>query len=178
MVETWKQIAANPNYWVSDLGRVKSDPAQPYQGKPGRILKPNERRNQYGRLVCLTVNLSWPGKTYKTARVHRLVLEAFIGPAPDGCEACHYDGNPANNRLDNLRWDTKAANQRDIDRHGTRSPPPTHIGEKHPLAKLRAEDVAYIRARGPGDAAALAARFGVSRKTIYRVKRGEGRALG
>ncbi len=47
-------------------------------------------------------------------RVHRLVLEAFVGPAPPGMEGCHYpDHNKANNRLGNLRWDTHAENSRD-----------------------------------------------------------------
>jgi hypothetical protein len=51
--------------------------------------------------------------------VHTLVLEAFVGPCLPGMECCHRDGNPANNRLDNLRWDTRAANRRDMLRHGT-----------------------------------------------------------
>lgn len=51
--------------------------------------------------------------------VHRLVLEAFVSAAPSGLEACHNDGNPTNNTVANLRWDTKSANARDRRRHGT-----------------------------------------------------------
>jgi hypothetical protein len=50
--------------------------------------------------------------------VHTLILEAFIGPRPPGMQCCHKDGNPLNNRLDNLRWDTPSSNSRDTVRHG------------------------------------------------------------
>jgi HNH endonuclease len=36
--------------------------------------------------------------------VHRLVLETFVGLAPEGCECDHIDRNPSNNNLENLRW--------------------------------------------------------------------------
>ena len=41
------------------------------------------------------------GKQY---RAHRLVLETFIGPCPEGCEADHIDRCRDNNALNNLRW--------------------------------------------------------------------------
>ena len=36
-----------------------------------------------------------------TRSVGRLVLEVFVGPCPPGMEACHNDGDPHNNWLDN-----------------------------------------------------------------------------
>ncbi|HXS32025.1 MAG TPA: HNH endonuclease, partial [Steroidobacteraceae bacterium] len=51
--------------------------------------------------------------------VHCLVLEAFVGPRPQGLVGCHYDGDVWNNHLSNLRWDTQAANIQDAIRHGT-----------------------------------------------------------
>lgn len=59
--------------------------------------------------------------------VHRLVLEMFIGPCPYGLECRHLDGNPSNNRVENLMWSTRIANQRDRDKHGT-----SNLGRKHP----------------------------------------------
>ncbi len=47
------------------------------------------------------------------------MLEAFVGRAPDGTEACHNDGDSSNPVLSNLRWDTHAANNLDQVRHGT-----------------------------------------------------------
>ena len=71
--------------------------------------------------------------------VHRLVLEAFLGPCPPGLICCHNDGDPANNRLSNLRWDTYKSNSEDMLRHGTR-----RMGSAAG-AKLDEEDVLGIR---------------------------------
>ncbi len=49
--------------------------------------------------------------------VHKLVLQAYIGECPEGKEACHYDGNPLNNILSNLRWGAGWENARDKMRH-------------------------------------------------------------
>ena len=38
--------------------------------------------------------------------IHRLVLEAFVGPCPVGGECMHKDDNPRNNSLRNLKWGT------------------------------------------------------------------------
>lgn len=58
----------------------------------------------------------------KLIMVHRLVLEAFVGPCPDGLEGCHGNGIPDDNRLDNLRWDTHESNMADRDQTGQRNP--------------------------------------------------------
>lgn len=50
--------------------------------------------------------------------VHRLVLVAFVGRPPAGMEGCHNNGVPADNRLGNLRWDTRRANVKDQVSHG------------------------------------------------------------
>ncbi len=69
------------------------------------------RKNSRGYLfVCLRKN---PGE--KLCAVHRLVLEAFVGPCPEGMVCCHYpDNNRTNNALKNLRWDTPSENSKDI----------------------------------------------------------------
>jgi hypothetical protein len=105
-------------------------------------------------------------------RIHRLVLEAFVGPAPDGMEGCHNDGNPENNNLLNLRWDTHASNMADQLAHGTKSAPPVARGEAHPMTSLTSEDVRAIRAPAArhGLHMALARRYGVSNQTIRRIR--------
>lgn len=72
--------------------------------------------------------------------VHRLVLTAFVGPCPDGMEACHNNGSPTDNRLCNLRWDTRRANQADKVLHGR-----SLRGDRNPLAKLQPSDIRRIR---------------------------------
>jgi hypothetical protein len=104
-------------------------------------------------------------------RVHRLVLEAFVGPAPEGEEGCHNDGNPANNALGNLRWDSHPSNMADQVAHGTKVNPPIRRGEDHHMTTLTALDVKHIRAQDirHGDKSRLARRYGVSNVTIGRV---------
>lgn len=84
--------------------------------------------------------------------VHHLVLEAFVGPCPPGMEACHWDGDPSNNALSNLRWDTHQSNMDDKSRHGT-----VARGEMIPRAKLTEDIVRSIRDD---------IRSGVDRKTV------------
>jgi HNH endonuclease len=67
----------------------------------------------------LSVTL-WTNRVPTRKFVHRLVLEAFVGPCPTGLECRHLDGDPSNNRLDNLRWGTRLENVADTIRHGRR----------------------------------------------------------
>ena len=82
------------------------------------------------------------GGKRRTRHVHRLVLEAFLGPCPEGREACHNDGDATNNNLSNLRYDTRSAHQQDIIRHGRRPRGITAYG-----GKLTDADVMEIRRR-------------------------------
>lgn len=45
-------------------------------------------------------------------RVHRLVLEAFVGPCPEGFECDHSNRDRHNNALTNLRWLSHTQNLR------------------------------------------------------------------
>ena len=54
------------------------------------------------------------------AKVHHLVLEAFVGPRPDGAVGCHGKKGVLVNEIGNLRWDSVSENNRDITRHGKR----------------------------------------------------------
>lgn len=76
----------------------------------------------------------------KSVSVCRLVIETFKGPCPAGMECCHNDGNPRNNKIDNLRWDTRLENVHDMIRHGTNPK-----GESHSHAKLTESQVLEIR---------------------------------
>lgn len=116
----------------------------------------------------LTVHLQVNGRP-RTYNPHRLVLEAFVGPCPDGMECCHNDGNPANNVLANLRWDTRFANAMDKYRHGTMP-----CGSRHVRAKLSEIDVQDIRTRlQKGESRrSLAKRYGVGKNAICRIEQG------
>lgn len=55
----------------------------------------------------------------RTVCIHRLLLETFVGPCPEGMECRHLDGNKQNNDLSNLVWGTRQANASDRMEQGT-----------------------------------------------------------
>lgn len=72
----------------------------------------------------------------KTRFVHHLVLEAFVGPMPEGHEGCHRDGDRTNNHLGNLYWGTRAENVRDAIEHGTHFWIAKHMAERRASESL------------------------------------------
>ena len=125
MTEVWKDIPDYEGlYQVSNLGRVKSLPR--VSRFVGRWGKETQRIVPGGIRTArvqhpggyLFLNLSKGGKK-KRWSVHTLVLTAFVGPRPDGMECLHRDGDPSNNRVENLRWGTAQENAADMLRHGT-----------------------------------------------------------
>lgn len=148
---SYRDIAGYPGYRVGDDGSVWSCLRRVGKGvfAPVGVWKPlkqNVNPVEGRRTVALcrpTDKLSGtPGhRKYKRYYVHRLVLEAFVGPCPPGLEACHGpDRDVANNKLSNLRWDTKKANAADCESHGTRAK-----GEKQGSSKLTESDIVAIR---------------------------------
>jgi hypothetical protein len=77
------------------------------------VLKELKPRYQRYAQVSMTAG----GRTTWTG-VHRMVCAAFHGPGPDGYQAAHSNGDPWDNRADNLRWATLAANTQDKKLHG------------------------------------------------------------
>jgi hypothetical protein len=129
--ETWRPIPSCPGYEASNLGRIRSVArvVMRRNGSPcprkGYVLSP---KRQYGYLRVTLVER-------KSRLVHDLVLEAFIGPRPPGADACHANGKRDDNRLANLRWDSRSANMRDAVRHGTHpTGSRTHCPRGHVLA--------------------------------------------
>ena len=163
--ETWKPIPDFPGYEVSDHGRVRSyhRRAPGYSGNvweiantPRRILKGAYKVKGYQ-----FVSLRRDGNSY-IRMVHRLVLGAFVGPCPDGQETCHNDGNPRNNHLSNLRYDTRLANAHDAVMHGS------YIGAQ---GKLSEQEVLALRtdyAEG-GPARQLADELSISPATVHSI---------
>jgi hypothetical protein len=124
MQEHWLPVVGWEGlYEVSDWGRVRSVPhvmtrsnGYPFTVR-STVLRPNRKQNHSDHQM---VHLSRDAAGSRVAMlVHRAVLEAFVGPCPTGQECCHNDGNAANNRLENLRWDTHKANGEDAMRHRT-----------------------------------------------------------
>jgi hypothetical protein len=131
-----RPILAAPGYRIVDGGVVWSSRRRFYgDSEPWHIIKPRKPKKHGGHLqIGLMVN----GKKWQPY-IHQLVLEAFVGPCPPGLEACHNDGNPANNFVSNLRWDSPASNAADAIKHGV-SP----RGERNASAKLKEKDIPII----------------------------------
>jgi HNH endonuclease len=127
-------------------------------GSNGTVWTLWERRYPKGRIgVLMVIGETWKRMKSKhkgrhrqinlcyeeirlTVVIHHLVLEAFIGPCPPGMEGCHFDDNPYNNRLSNLRWDTSEENKADALRNGLMP-----IGEANGKAKLSNSQVLEMR---------------------------------
>lgn len=170
MIEEWLDIPGyGGHYQASTLGRIKS--------KARIVTKRNFRgqivRQKYGQKVLnptinnygyLTVHISVDGKKMNRP-VHHLVLFAFVGPRPNGMEACHNNGKSFDNRPENLRWDTHANNNADRKTHGTYA-----TCEKHVMAKLSWDVVKKIRTENcTGQEAAK--KYGVGPSQISRIRR-------
>lgn len=161
----WREIPGYPDYRVNNLGVVESRLASSRHSNKAEWHPLSIQPTKYPSVVLCRNGI------HKTRTVHTLVLEAFIGPKPKGMEACHCNGNRADNRLSNLRWDTPAANNQDKIAHGT-----VGIGERNTMSKLTEEKVKhihYLLASGDISQAEIARRMGVTPMTISRIKHGE-----
>ena len=130
-----KQIENYPDYSITKDGRIWSE-------KRERWLKPILGSHGYLYIVL------YKNRKDHIKLIHRLVLETFVGPCPKGMEACHNNGIRTDNRLENLRWDTRSNNAYDAVKHGTCNLLGNKIkranGEKHCCAKLTEQDIRMI----------------------------------
>lgn len=147
-------------YVVSSQGEIKSVERVVYGKKKQTVREKviGQFDNGHG---YKTVRL-WKDGKQKIAYVHRIVLEAFVGSAL-GNDACHNDGDRANNDLSNLRLDTRSNNHADKLIHGTMP-----NGEMARAAKLTADKVVSIRMRlsHGAEQKEMADLFSVSQPTI------------
>lgn len=119
-VERWLPVVDFEGWYsVSDQGKVRSENRTITRSDgvvvnwPSRAMAAAPDSNGYPLLT-----LQQSGRI-KKCRVHALVAEAFIGPKPPGMEVLHWDGDPGNAKLTNLRYGTHAENGRDTVRYRT-----------------------------------------------------------
>lgn len=111
MKEIWKDAYGYENsYQVSNYGRVRSkdriiqfcrNSKREMRFIRGKLLKPRKDKDGY-----ITISLQSPDGISKTVRIHKLVLDTFIGNK-DGLPCVnHKDENKQNNSLSNLEYCT------------------------------------------------------------------------
>jgi hypothetical protein len=159
----YRDVPGFPGYRVGSDGSVWSCRQPSSAGS-----KVTER---WRRLKTWTHKKRGPGRTYlcldltrdgirHSFLVHRLILEAFVGPRPGGAECRHLDGDPLNNAINNLCWGTNAENAADTRRLGRYS------------VKLTEGQVREIRARYAAGGILqreLAALYGTTRMNVSSI---------
>jgi hypothetical protein len=100
---------------------------------------------------------------------HRVSWLLSIGSIPQGMDLLHGCNNPACVNPAHLRTGTAKENMADRKAIGR-----YYIGENNPVAKLSDASVAAIRSE-PGSNRQMAARFGVTRQHISKIRSGQRR---
>ena len=160
MDEMWRPVVGyETEYEISSRGCVRSLPrkVRHLNGDrtiPARVLKPQQE--PAGHLYIRSLG----GRGGKLAWIHRMVYEAFIGEIPPGMDIRHLNGNPSDNRPENLAAGTRVENAHDVYSYGGK------------YRKLYREDVLEIRRRleSGEPPKTLAKDFGVTPQTIYNIR--------
>lgn len=165
---------------MTDAGYVPVDNFPAYMiGKDGHLFSYRKKRHsvaahwrrvkgspgKYGHLIVKLINRELKQRRY--AFIHSMVLEAFVGPKPDGFECRHFpDRDPSNNCLNNISWSSRLENAHDKAFHGT-----LPQGETCVNSKLTEREVRIVRElRSSGILLKdIASEFGVTITTIRRI---------
>lgn len=149
-MKEWRDIPGFEGlYKVSSEGEV-------FSIRNDRLLKPWKHPRGY-----LAFNL---GQTKKFT-AHTLVMLAFVGPPPPEMEVCHNNSIKTDNRLENLRYDTKSGNRKDI---------VYQRGENHSQSVVSESTVLKIVEMGRSvNPSKISKALSVSRGVVNQVLRGE-----
>jgi hypothetical protein len=148
-LEQVKPLPGYAGYFVSRHGRIC--------GPRGNWLAGQVDRWGYGYYVIRR----------RSIRIHRAVLEAWVGSRPTGHECRHLDGDKSNNELSNLAWGTAKQNADDKRSHGAHP-----YGERTNVAKVSEADVRQIRTllnSGDMSQRVIGAMFGISHTEVGRI---------
>lgn len=163
----WKIIPNYTKYEISTSGDVRV-------ASTGKPIKATRMSNGYLQAGLFRDS----DERLVTTLLHPLVLAAHRRARKSGEVTRHLNGNPSDNRLENLEWGSQRENMKDAISHGTyKSNWPKRRGEKAGTAKLSDEDVCRIREASLFGAKTrdLSSTHGVTLTYINMLKRGEWR---
>lgn len=168
--EEWRPVVGfEGKFEVSNHGRVKALPweLRHWCGKmipqPEKLVALVKHSGGY-RIVSLRQGT-------KKAYVHRLVMEAFVGPPGERQDVNHIDGNKANNRLDNLEYCDRLHNVR----HAIATGLQDNAGEGNGMHRYTTEQViaAHRRVEQGASQKQAAAETGVSVGMVSQIVKGK-----
>lgn len=165
--EQWRDIPTlEGKYQASNKGRIRSvDRTVVSNLKDGKtvnrklksvLLSQSLRHANSKAYLCVDIKGS-------TTSVHRLVLMAWDRMPKKGEIALHWDDDPLNNNIENLRWGSHSDNMVDAFRNsGSRNK-----GEKHGMSELTDEKVLEMRQKRSDGVSIndLAKEYGVAKGT-------------
>lgn len=165
----YRDVAGFPGYKVGSDGSVWS--SRKWNGNPKgapKRLSPGKDSDGYLQVTLYLNRKMFPRK------VHRIVLEAFVGLRPKGWQCLHGIGGKTDNSLGNIRWGTPKENREDMRRDGT-----DFCGERHPRSKLSYGEIIQIRLLHKAGASpnSIARGFGVTAGWVRMIVRGIARRV-
>lgn len=156
-----KPVPNFPDYYCSKDGDIFSS-----KGKTLKKLNSTIKKyKQAYRKARLYVTLRKNNKSYRKF-VHQVVMLTFVGDYPEGKEINHIDGNPLNNKLENLEYVSSSENTRHAFKNGLNK----NAGDNHYIAKL--DDIkvlTILTLEENSNLTKLSEHFKVARSTIQDV---------
>lgn len=142
MKEVWKQVEDYPDYYISNLGRLKSidryivDSLGRKTKRKGKLIKLHKSHKGYLRVKMIN------GDKHITTSIHRIMAKAFIPNPENKPQVNHINGIKTDNRIENLEWCTNQENQI----HAIKNKLIKHNkGEKHHMSLFNNKQVLSIR---------------------------------
>jgi hypothetical protein len=167
-VERWLDVPGFEGYYqVSNAGQVRSLTrltrdlnGDMTRTQKTRVLKPGHNMGRLMVMLCKP-NPEVGKSTMTQWQIHRLVTLAFSGePCPPGYCVRHLNGNPGDNRIENLCYGSPSENSLDRRRHGTDARGEKSINSK--MTNQNVEEARRLYAAGMHTIKMLAHQFNVS----------------
>ena len=174
MIEVWMPAAGyEGRLEVSDLGNIRSVARDVEVTRGGTTYLQSHKAEDFtpfpfrGGYLAITIR---KGGRQVRIMVHRLVAATFVPCHEPGLTVDHVNGQITDNRACNLAWVTRAENARLAWQRGHNQA----RGERHPAAKLTAQQVCHVRRLLEVGASckSIAVVAGVWPGTIYQIKYG------
>lgn len=146
LLDEWRVLPIDPRYELHSSGKIR------------RVKTKRERKLGLKQCGYLGLVFTQPNAKPRGYDFHVLMALTFLGPRPQGCDVSHIDGNRHNNSIENLCYESRAANM-------ARNTKPPRFPKRH----MSAERIALIRAE-QGPLRQVAKKFNISLTHAWRIR--------